>query len=481
MSDDENDLGGLNPTTPPVRVKKSARITKPPSRTEVGSSSNPTKGRKNAPQLTTHNSDIEELAAPTGPFDFSQENDDDEAPVQKMQSRRADAVLVVNGKTNAKGKGKARAPPIKSARRKQVDEPMDVDPVEVPDETEEEPERGAPGTTKPSSRLKDTQTRRREAGEIARLTEQLRRAQDHIAALSSQLDEMFQTRETEPEKLYRLQQAQFEVQLKSHTDIIKELNNQLAMKEPLMRSGNSTVLNLLTREAADEEKRAVEHEVERWKSIAEQRQREIRQRDKRIEELERTEKNLRSDLSAEIERSATLATKANRVPPSASRGGGRPASSDDPKHVEVVRFYEDVTNLLITRMKAIPGRYLGLDEWVLTCIYTFFDDQLDDPQSVVPQSLNFTLRLCHEPDPSKGQPSEPITLKGQLMPMVHFMPQNLDREPEEFVDKLDFLKEPFSFGRQQLPLFLRTLYQRMHDALHEDDGDDDSVQEVKAP
>ncbi|KAG6898470.1 hypothetical protein C0993_006618 [Termitomyces sp. T159_Od127] len=475
MSDD-NDLGGLKPTSPAVRAK-SARNTKPPSRTEAGPSSKPSKGRKIVPQPTTDNSEIEELTVPSGPFDFSTVDTENYETSQKTQSRRAESTPAANGKT-AKGKGKAKVPQTKSVNRKSVDEPMDVDPIEVPDETEE-PEPRRQGVAKSSNRLKPTKARRKEADEIARLTEQLRRAQDQIATLSSQLEEAFNTRETEPEKLYRLQQAQFEVQLKSHTDVIKELNNQLAMKEPLMRSGNTTVLNLLTREAADEEKRAVEHEVERWKSVAEQRQREIRQRDARITELERTEKDLRAELNAEIERSKGLAAKANRVPPSTSRGGGRPAAVDDPKHAEVIRLYEDVTNLLIPGLKAIPGQYLGLDEWVFTCVYTFFDEKENDPQSAPLKSFNFNLRLCHEPDPSQDKPSEPITSKDQLLPMVYFTPQNLDMEPMDYVEKLDFLREPFSFGRHQLPLFLRTLYQRMCDALKQDDGDDDSVQEVE--
>ncbi|KAG5338187.1 hypothetical protein C0989_008036 [Termitomyces sp. Mn162] len=479
MSDDENELGGLSPTAPIARrVKKSARATKPPSRTEA---SNPVKEHKNAPRPTTDNSDIEELAAPTGPFDFSTVNADDKPLAQKTQSRRAEAAPVANGKPNTKGKGKARAPQIKFATKKQVDEPMDVDPIDVPDETEGEHESRAQNTTKPSSRLKHTKTRRKEVDEIARLTEELKRARDQIATLTSQLEEAFSVRETEPEKLYRLQQAQFDAQLKSHTDVIKELNNQLAMKEPLMRSGNSTVLNLLTREAADEEKRAVEHEVERWKSVAEQRQREMRQRDARIAELERIERDLRSELNAEIERSAALSAKANRVPPSASRGGGHSVGVDDPKNAEVVRLYEDVTNLLITGMKVAPGQYLGLDEWTLTCVYTFFDETVDDPQSAPLKSFVFTLRLCHEPDPSQAQPPEAVTSKDQLIPMVYFAPQNLDMEPNEYVEELDFLQGPFSFGRHQLPLFLRTLYNRIKHALKLDDGDDDSVQEVEAP
>ncbi|KAG6880243.1 hypothetical protein C0992_001811 [Termitomyces sp. T32_za158] len=106
-------------------------------------------------------------------------------------------------------------------------------------------------------------------------------------------------------------------------------------------------------------------------------------------------------------------------------------------------------------MKALPGQYLGLDEWVLTCIYTFLDEKQDDPQTAALKSFNFNLKLCHEPDPSQETPSEPVTLKDQLLPMVYFTPQNLDLEPVE------------------------TLYQRMSDALKESNEDDDSVQEIE--
>lgn len=166
--------GGLKSTGTVVRAK-SARTTKPPSRTEAGPSSKPTKGRKDVPQLTTDISDIEELTAPSGPFDFATVDADNDEPTQKMQSQNADPVPAANGKTTAKGKGKAKAPQTKSAVRKPVDDPMDVDPIEVPDETEEEPGPRRQGMAKPDSRLKPTKARRKEADEIARLTEQLRR------------------------------------------------------------------------------------------------------------------------------------------------------------------------------------------------------------------------------------------------------------------------------------------------------------------
>lgn len=72
--------------------------------------------------------------------------------------------------------------------------------------------------------------------------------------------------------------------------LIKELTTQVAMTEPLMRTGNVTVLQLLTREAADEEIRAIQQEVSQWKEATNEKQRIIQQRDERIAILEQTGK-----------------------------------------------------------------------------------------------------------------------------------------------------------------------------------------------
>ena len=63
-------------------------------------------------------------------------------------------------------------------------------------------------------------------------------------------------------------------------DIIKELNAALARKEPLTNSGQATVLQLLTREAADEEKRLVEKELQRWKTSAQEKSEALKEKDK---------------------------------------------------------------------------------------------------------------------------------------------------------------------------------------------------------
>jgi len=69
--------------------------------------------------------------------------------------------------------------------------------------------------------------------------------------------------------------------------LIQELTSQLARVEPLARSGKTSLLHFLTRDAADQEQRALENEVNRWKDIAKAKDAVIAEKDKRITELER--------------------------------------------------------------------------------------------------------------------------------------------------------------------------------------------------
>lgn len=47
--------------------------------------------------------------------------------------------------------------------------------------------------------------------------------------------------------------------------------------------------------------------------------------------------------------------------------------SDELKNTAVVKFYEDLTNLLVPKVKIEPGKYLGLEETCFTCVYTYMD------------------------------------------------------------------------------------------------------------
>jgi hypothetical protein len=130
------------------------------------------------------------------------------------------------------------------------------------------------------------------------------KAEEQITALSGQLEELFRIRETEAEELLERYKVQYETQLKgafalllslfrltllqpAQDSLIDKLTRELAQKEPLTRTGKTSVLNLITREAADEEQRTKEKEIIWWKKVAEEKESLLVQKDHQIAELER--------------------------------------------------------------------------------------------------------------------------------------------------------------------------------------------------
>lgn len=93
----------------------------------------------------------------------------------------------------------------------------------------------------------------------------------------------------------------------------------------------------------------------------------------------------------EIDRSKSLMEQSNhrQIPGSAQRTKIVPSRpNDDPKVGQTVRLYEDLTNLLVISMKHATGKWLGLDEWVMTCIYSYAE------QTVSQDTRNFSPSFC---------------------------------------------------------------------------------------
>ena len=70
-----------------------------------------------------------------------------------------------------------------------------------------------------------------------------------------------------------------------------------------------------------------------------------------------------------------MSSKLQRLPPSTSRPrtGNAMSSTDDPKLGEIIKFYEDLTNLLVPSMKLQRGKYFNTDEWLMNCVYSHTD------------------------------------------------------------------------------------------------------------
>jgi hypothetical protein len=144
------------------------------------------------------------------------------------------------------------------------------------------------------------------------------------------------------------------------------------------------------------------------------------------------------------------------------------------KNTEVLRLYEDATNLLITNVRYQKGKYLDYEDCIFTCIYTYRNED-DLPVGKESKSmsapcrrchtlkfvcagLSFTLRLFHDVE-DRGITT--VTSPDQLCRSVHYIPLALDKESPQFVEQLEFLNEPFTFPRHQMPLFMTQLYDKM--------------------
>lgn len=171
------------------------------------------------------------------------------------------------------------------------------------------------------------------------------------------------------------------------------MTSQIAQKETLAQRGKHSILHLITREAADEEQRKLVQDAARLRQALAEKDQALHEKDNQMAELRQIgeialrivsdvvidpllENELRFELKAEIERSKTLADKSIRTPQVAPRSRMAGAAFEDPKNAEVIRFYEDLTNLLVTSMKHQTSHRPGADEWILKCIYTYSEDDI---------------------------------------------------------------------------------------------------------
>ena len=114
-----------------------------------------------------------------------------------------------------------------------------------------------------------------------------------------------------------------------------------------------------------------------------------------------SEDDLRIELQAEIDRGNTMANKLQRLPPasvSRPRTVNGLSSTDDPKLGEIIKFYEDLTNLIVPNMKLQKGKYLGTDEWILNCVYSYVDEGAKNQKPADSRSeflfFLFCLKTC---------------------------------------------------------------------------------------
>ncbi|KAN0077189.1 hypothetical protein V8E55_011044 [Tylopilus felleus] len=437
-------------TRPPNATKPRAQ----PRKKTKASSPGPSSAPQEKPSKRVHNH-----------LDSDGGNDDAvvDAPSAKpgpKSKSRPKTTSVANGHQDQKGQEKATS--SKSTKKHPVsDDAMEVDEreSEVNVQTTSRPTTAGTSHTHSSSEAKY----RKELDQWKKKTIDLEAQRD---ALSKQLEELFQIRKTEPEQALEQLQIQYDERAKIQDALIKELTSQLARVEPLSRTGQAVALHFLTREAADEEKRAAEQDISRLKEVIKAKDTVIDEKNKRIAELEQQVQDVIRERDAEIERSKELlARAAPKGTPNSRSHIKRPFGMDDPKMTEVIKFYEDMSNLLVTNVRFEHSPDSEEPEVIFHCIYTYYEmtRRADDIEGerIGEKSIVFTMRIFNG---FGGPNGEPASEDDFIHRRIKYTPLHLDKEPEAFVKGLEYIGDSFTFPCAQQGLFLNSLCEKIRDA-----------------
>lgn len=301
-------------------------------------------------------------------------------------------------------------------------------------------------------------------------TKNLERQRDK---LSQQLEELFQVRKTDAEQALDDLTNLYDSSSKKQESIISALQTQLASQSPFFRtsdpepnpssrsthlspnSGTSAIPHFLTRATADAEQRKLHDELAHMQNELAAKDAVVEERERRITELERSVKNIRVELDAEIARSKQLLA---RQPHTNTKT--LPADAD-PKNIATINFYRDFSNLLVLNIKWEPREGLE-DDIVHTCLYTYVATAKDenDAWEHTEKTISFSLRVyteLSEEDPEMDR-------------RVKYTPLELDKLSDDFKERLGFLASGFTFPHKQAALFLGSLTRQMETAFDNETG-----------
>ncbi|KAJ7582991.1 hypothetical protein C8J56DRAFT_956245 [Mycena floridula] len=414
MSDSDEDMGGMGSVD---------SAPKPKANTKKARNRRPVAGPSSTKPASKTGSKAKPITEPEEDSDSVEEV----VPIDTTKTTRGKRSAAVATDVNGV-KGQSKAKPSGSKSKKGAGKVEVIVDSDEPQSVAEEVMKAINASTAPPTIIKSE----RETRLVAKLTE----AKQQIADLTAQLKEVLTVRQTEPEMLLAEFKAHHESAMNAKDNLLKELRTALNTGQRLLVGGSGSALELLTRAAADEEKQAVQQQLDVLKESN--------------AEWEQIEKELRYEIS-ELQK--------NRPGPATRRPAQTTLGTDEPKNTEVIKFYEDLTNLLVPNVKQHTSAYLGLDEWTLTCVYTHENRQ----------SLSFSLRFLYTLAPEE---SEPVTSLEQIVKSVRFSPLHLDNEPEDMVERLGYLATSFVFERDQLPLFLRSIHEKMAQLVNEDEGEE---------
>ncbi|PAV23500.1 hypothetical protein PNOK_0056800 [Pyrrhoderma noxium] len=356
-----------------------------------------------------------------------------------------------------RGKGKGKANVEKDAEAMDIDNTEDATAEDAREEEEEVVEvskptagAGAAALRRPfklNAHQENASWKKREERhkkELERYEKQLKEVKGQRDHFAKQIQEVFQMRNTEAENNLEQQRALYESRLQTSEEMIRELTSQLSRVDSLTREGKTSTLHFLTREAADEERRGVERQVEQLKAKLKEKDLIIAEREATISDKDAELNVLEVQLKAEIDRSKQLAARPNNKD---IVGKGRMPNRADTrleglKQSNAYRLYEDMTNILFLDCRCELAGDADDEQWVYNCVYSA------DGKT----SLSFSLRTYNEPGED-----------GVSVPKVAYSPGIMSDNSQEFMDRLDFLADEFTFQRKQLDVFLDKVYTTLND------------------
>lgn len=172
-------------------------------------------------------------------------------------------------------------------------------------------------------------------------------------------------------------------------------------------------------------------------------------------------------------------------------------------HVEVIKFYEDLTNVLVTSVSVSPT--LPFPQWpefkvyTFMCTYTHVAEETLGTTTANPSQSSYlralVSRLLTQPfiglqfginsvwlrkEATDIDDPIPPKSKQELQAKCHYWPLNLEKETPKFKERLDFFNESFLFARDQMCIFIKTLGERLGATQSEGDTEDE-VEEMISP
>lgn len=118
-------------------------------------------------------------------------------------------------------------------------------------------------------------------------------------------------------------------------------------------------------------------------------------------------------------------------------------------------MYEDMSNILFIDCKCELSADSNEEQWVYNCLYKHVNSkQSTSPSRLVTfhlicVGLSFILRTYIDQE------------DGDSVEKVAYTPLQVENDSQELLERLDFLRDEFTFTRQQMDIFMNKLYTAM--------------------